>query len=83
MIFQTATSLKVLIDNWNVTGGIWLRHVCYDRVPFQKQLFTFILSSVWHGFYMGYFFTFISASIFVTAAKKVSLRWLSSSGVLK
>ncbi|XP_072021301.1 lysophospholipid acyltransferase 1-like [Amphiura filiformis] len=71
--FETATSLKVLVDNWNVTGSTWLRHVCYDRVPFQKQLITFVLSAVWHGFYMGYFITFLSASLFVTAAKKVRI----------
>ncbi|PIK53792.1 putative lysophospholipid acyltransferase 2 [Apostichopus japonicus] len=49
--FQTATSLKVLIDNWNITGARWLRHVCFDRVPVQKKLATFMLSSIWHGFY--------------------------------
>lgn len=40
--FQTATSLKVLIENWNITGARWLRHVCYDRIPVQKKLATFI-----------------------------------------
>lgn len=69
--FQTATSLKVLIDNWNISGARWLRHVCFDRMPFQKKLTTFMLSSIWHGFYPGYFFTFGSASIMVAASQKV------------
>ncbi|XP_033108573.1 lysophospholipid acyltransferase 1-like [Anneissia japonica] len=69
--FETATSLKTLIENWNITGTIWLRHCCYDRVPFQKRLFTFILSAVWHGFYPGYFATFMSAAFFSAVAAKL------------
>ncbi|XP_071957009.1 lysophospholipid acyltransferase 2-like [Antedon mediterranea] len=69
--FETATSLKTLIENWNITGSIWLRHCCYDRVPFQKRLFTFILSALWHGFYPGYFITFLSAAFFSAAGSKV------------
>ncbi|XP_038051425.1 lysophospholipid acyltransferase 2-like [Patiria miniata] len=69
--FQTATSLKSLIDSWNIRCTMWLKYVCYDRVPFQKRLLTFILSAFWHGFYPGYFATFISGSLLVSAAAKV------------
>ncbi|XP_033640139.1 membrane-bound O-acyltransferase domain-containing protein 2-like [Asterias rubens] len=69
--FQTATSLKMLIDNWNIRSAKWLKFVCYDRVPFSKRFFTFLLSAIWHGFYPGYFATFISAPLFVSASFKV------------
>ncbi|XP_006815543.1 membrane-bound glycerophospholipid O-acyltransferase 2-like [Saccoglossus kowalevskii] len=69
--FELSTSLKVLIDNWNTQTRKWLRYVCYDRVPFQKTLFTFILSSIWHGFQPGYFWTFFQGAYFTYAGRKV------------
>ncbi|XP_022105774.1 lysophospholipid acyltransferase 2-like [Acanthaster planci] len=69
--FQTATSLKTLIDSWNITCAMWLKYVCFDRVPSHKRFLTFVLSAFWHGFYPGYFATFISGSLMVSAAAKV------------
>jgi lysophospholipid acyltransferase 1/2 len=69
--FQTATSLKTLIDSWNITCAMWLKYVCYDRVPYHKRFLTFVLSAFWHGFYPGYFATFISGSLMVSAAAKI------------
>ncbi|XP_077990303.1 membrane-bound glycerophospholipid O-acyltransferase 2-like [Glandiceps talaboti] len=69
--FETATSLKVLIDCWNKQTNVWLRYVCYDRVPFQKTLLTFILSSMWHGFFPGYFWTFIQGAFITAAGKRI------------
>ncbi|OQR78626.1 membrane-bound O-acyltransferase domain-containing protein 2-like [Tropilaelaps mercedesae] len=68
---ETAPSLKVVLDNWNVSTQRWLKHVCYDRQVPSKTGMTFLLSAVWHGFYPGYFLAFMTCSLFVTASRKV------------
>lgn len=41
---------------------LWLRRCIYERSPFKNkavgQLFTFMVSSFWHGFYGGYYLSF-------------------------
>ncbi|CAL1530166.1 unnamed protein product [Lymnaea stagnalis] len=68
---ETATSLKVYLDNWNILTTHWLRHVCYMRAPFLNTLLTFILSALWHGLFIGYYVTFVSAAFFVEAGRKI------------
>ncbi|XP_008298018.1 lysophospholipid acyltransferase 1 [Stegastes partitus] len=83
---ETATSFKTFIDNWNIRTGIWLKTVCYDRVPKHQLALTFILSALWHGVYPGYYFTFLTAIPITVAARAVrkSVRhFFLSSGVLK
>ncbi|KAF7708378.1 lysophospholipid acyltransferase 1 isoform X1 [Silurus meridionalis] len=57
---ETATSFKMFIDNWNIQTGVWLKSVCYDRVPYFRTPLTFMLSALWHGVYPGYYFTFLT-----------------------
>ncbi|KAH9489972.1 Lysophospholipid acyltransferase 2 [Bulinus truncatus] len=68
---ETATSLKVYLDNWNILTTHWLRHVCYMRAPFLNLLLTFSLSALWHGLFVGYYITFVSAAFFVQAGRKI------------
>lgn len=68
---ETAPSLKVVLDNWNVSTQKWLKHVCYDRKTPSKTGMTFLLSAMWHGFYPGYFLAFMTCSLFVMASRKV------------
>ncbi|GFO12578.1 membrane-bound o-acyltransferase domain-containing protein 2 [Plakobranchus ocellatus] len=68
---ETASSLKIYLDNWNIMTTHWLRHVCYTRAPFMNTLLTFILSALWHGIHAGYYITFIAAAFFVLAARKM------------
>lgn len=68
---ETATSMKNLIDNWNVSTQRWLKHVCYDRQLKYKTIRTFFLSALWHGLYPGYFLSFMTAMFFVVAAREV------------
>lgn len=50
----------------------WLRMIVYERVPKKYgTLLTFSLSALWHGFYPGYYVTFISGALIVTAARTV------------
>uniref|UniRef100_A0AAY4ERK3 Membrane bound O-acyltransferase domain containing 1 n=1 Tax=Denticeps clupeoides TaxID=299321 RepID=A0AAY4ERK3_9TELE len=66
---ETATSFKSFIDNWNIQTGIWLKSVCYDRVPYYHTAFTFVLSALWHGVYPGYYFTFLTGIPVTLAAR--------------
>ena len=70
---KTATSLKVLLDNWNVQTALWLRRICYERAPPKLKMgLTYMLSAFWHGFYPGYYFCFIGAIPFTALARQVS-----------
>lgn len=51
---------------------MWLRTIAYDRAPSHKTLWTYVLSALWHGFYPGYYFTFLGGAIFTLAARSVS-----------
>lgn len=50
----------------------WLRMIVYERVPRKYgTILTFSLSALWHGFYAGYYITFASGALIVTAARTV------------
>lgn len=68
--FEFASNFRDAINNWNIGTNIWLRTTVYDRVPKKYgTILTFALSAVWHGFYPGYYLTFATGAIFVTAAR--------------
>lgn len=52
---------------------MWLRFIAYDRAPSHKTFWTYVLSALWHGFYPGYYFTFLGGAIFTLAARSVSI----------
>uniref|UniRef100_UPI00398F3835 lysophospholipid acyltransferase 1-like isoform X3 n=1 Tax=Pristiophorus japonicus TaxID=55135 RepID=UPI00398F3835 len=66
---ETATSLKMCLDNWNIQTAAWLKSVCYDRAPYFPTALTFILSALWHGVYPGYYFTFLTAILITLTAR--------------
>ncbi|CAH1772913.1 unnamed protein product, partial [Owenia fusiformis] len=68
---ELGTSLKVILDNWNITTTQWLRFVVYERVKVQKTLLVFAVSAFWHGFYPGYYFTFGGGAFLIMAARKI------------
>lgn len=73
--FQLATNLRDAINNWNMGTNQWLRMIVYERVPKKYGTFlTFGLSALWHGFYAGYYLTFTSGALVVTAARSVRLQ---------
>lgn len=62
--------MRDAIQNWNCGTNRWLRTLVYERVPKQYgTLLTFALSAVWHGFYPGYYLTFATGALMVTAAR--------------
>ncbi|KAH7709319.1 MBOAT family protein [Aphelenchoides avenae] len=70
--YETALSFKDALDSWNITTGLWLRRVAYDRSPKRyRTVATYVLSAVWHGFSVGYYMTFLTAALFTVAARTV------------
>lgn len=69
--FETCTSMRDAILAWNKTTQVWLRRTAHDRVPKRYSVIaTYALSAVWHGFYPGYYMTFLSGALFTMAARK-------------
>lgn len=69
---KAASSFKDTLDGWNCTTMYWLRRVAYDRVPKNyKTISTYLLSALWHGFFLGYYTTFITGALITIAARTV------------
>ncbi|ORY52449.1 MBOAT-domain-containing protein [Rhizoclosmatium globosum] len=69
--FELAENPKVLIDNWNMRTGFWLKSCVYLRMvkPGQKPgtlvtVTTFLVSALWHGFHLGYYLTFSMGALY-------------------
>jgi lysophospholipid acyltransferase len=63
---ETSQSLKGILDNWNIGTNQWLKHYVYLRIaPIGSKntafasLCAFATSAFWHGFYPGYYLTFL------------------------
>lgn len=61
-IVESTMHVRAKIANWNMSVQEWLRRCIYERSPFENkmigQLYTFIVSSFWHGYYGGYYISF-------------------------
>jgi Predicted membrane protein len=44
----------------------------YERAPRFRTVLTYALSALWHGFYPGYYLTFMSGALFTFASRAVS-----------
>ncbi|OAA57864.1 mboat family protein [Niveomyces insectorum RCEF 264] len=67
---ETAPNTRAYLENWNMKTNAWLRNYVYLRVTprgrkpgFRASLATFCASAVWHGFYPGYYLSFVLASL--------------------
>ncbi|XP_011332945.1 membrane-bound O-acyltransferase domain-containing protein 2 isoform X2 [Ooceraea biroi] len=69
--FETSLNLREAIESWNKGTNLWLRLVMHERAGRNKVLYTYALSAVWHGFYPGYYLTFVSGAFFTFAARSV------------
>ncbi|KAL5506347.1 hypothetical protein EMCRGX_G007967 [Ephydatia muelleri] len=69
------TNSRAVIKGWNVTTSLWLRRVCYDRVPpsfvISPNMAVWLLSAMWHGFYPSYYLTFVCCGFITEAARKM------------
>ncbi|KHN97685.1 Membrane bound O-acyl transferase, MBOAT [Metarhizium album ARSEF 1941] len=73
---ETAQNPRGYLAGWNMNTNSWLRNYVYLRVTprgqkpgFRASMMTFVTSAFWHGFYPGYYLTFVLASLIQTAAK--------------
>ena len=73
---ELAQNSRAYLDNWNMNTNHWLRNYMYLRVTpkgkkpgFRASLATFVTSAFWHGFYPGYYLTFVLAAFLQTIAK--------------
>lgn len=76
---ETAQNTREYLENWNINTNHWLRNYIYLRVTpkgkkpgFRASMATFVTSAFWHGFYPGYYLTFVLASFLQTVAKSDS-----------
>ncbi|EON69618.1 hypothetical protein W97_08878 [Coniosporium apollinis CBS 100218] len=76
LAIETAQNTHAYLGNWNINTNNWLRNYVYLRVTpkgkkpgFRATLATFTTSAFWHGFYPGYYLSFVLASFLQTIAK--------------
>ena len=69
---QFGLSLRDSIDNWNKFTNRWLRFVVYERTnPRVRTVLTYGLSAIWHGFYPGYYITFLGGALCTLGSRAV------------
>jgi lysophospholipid acyltransferase len=73
---EMAQNPRAYLGGWNMNTNNWLRNYVYLRVTpvgkrpgFRASLITFGTSALWHGFYPGYYLSFVLASFVQTVAK--------------
>lgn len=79
-VVETAQNPRAYLAGWNMNTNNWLRNYIYLRVTprgkkpgFRASLMTFVTSAFWHGFYSGYYLSFVLASLIQTSAKSKPL----------
>lgn len=67
---ELATNFRSAMTGWNIATSNWLRRCVYERAPKGFELmFAFGMSALWHGFYPGYYLTFLSCALFQETAR--------------
>ncbi|KAL7894126.1 MBOAT, membrane-bound O-acyltransferase family domain-containing protein [Trichoderma sp. SZMC 28014] len=73
---EFAQNPRAYLAGWNMNTNNWLRNYIYLRVTprgkkpgFRASMTTFTTSAFWHGFYPGYYLSFVLASLIQTSAK--------------
>jgi hypothetical protein len=60
---ETSTSLQMIVGRWNRLVALWLKNCIYKRSifagRFSSMALTRFVSAFWHGFYPGYYLTFL------------------------
>lgn len=73
---ESAQNTRAYLGSWNINTNNWLRNYMYLRVTpkgkkpgYRATLATFVTSAFWHGFYPGYYLTFVLASFVQNVGK--------------
>ena len=61
---ETSTGLNHTLRHWNVFTQSWLERYIFRRAPRgMNKWITFGASAFWHGFYPGYYLSFVSVPV--------------------
>jgi len=67
---EGGSSIKAIIDGWNIKSAQWLRELVYERTPASiRTMLTFLFSSLWHGLYPGYYMFFMTFALFIITSR--------------
>ena len=69
--FEFCTSMSMATHAWNKRTQRWLQMCIYERSHFN-QLYVFLVSAFWHGFYPSYYLCFLTGSALQAVAKIAS-----------
>lgn len=74
---ETASRIQTVIRSWNKRTQGWLERYVYHRSS-GSLLATYLFSSVWHGFYPGFYILFFYVAV-LTPIERFLKNFLSSS----
>lgn len=87
-VVETDLSMKVRLDNWNMSIATWLRYCFYEPSTHyfgvskeNASLFTIMLSGFWHGFYPVYYISFFCMYVITQTERIFYKKGMSSFGL--
>lgn len=79
LLIESSCDFRTIISEWNVSTNRWLNQYIYQRLgrTFNANLTTYLVSAFWHGFYPGYYITFISGALYTALTRSIykSFTW--------
>jgi len=85
---ETATQFGHYIEAFNINTNGWAAHYVYKRLKFLNnkvisQVVTLVFLAIWHGWYVGYYLTFVNEFIVMKFEAEFSKIWSQSKKVEK
>ncbi|XP_049850748.1 uncharacterized protein LOC126323792 isoform X1 [Schistocerca gregaria] len=88
LALETSKSFKDITDNWNLSANRWLKYYIYLRykefLGVYSTYFTYLVSSIWHGLYPGYYLSFglcaFATEFYREIYRKVRIHFLDPQG---
>lgn len=73
MVIESTCDFRTIIAEWNVSTNQWLNTFIYQRLgrTFTANLTTYLVSAFWHGFYPGYYITFVSGALYTALTRQI------------
>ena len=79
LVIESTCDFRTIISEWNVSTNQWLNQYIYQRLgrTFKANLSTYLVSALWHGFYPGYYLTFIAGALYTSLTRLIykSVTW--------
>jgi lysophospholipid acyltransferase len=73
LAIETTCDFRTIIGEWNVSTNQWLNQYIYQRLgkTFYANLVTYLVSAFWHGFYPGYYMTFVTGALYTALTRLI------------